>query len=74
MLTFKIEVFQRYEDQTFYQGILRLNGTAILYGDPFTDRDDCRRHMMQTAYEMIGDLRRISDSCFEELDKSSSSV
>ena len=74
MLTFKIEVFQRYEDQTFYQGVLRLNGTAILYGDPFTSKDSCREQMMQTAYSMIGDLRRISDSCFEELDKSSSSV
>ena len=69
MLTFKIEVFQHYEDQTFYQGILRLNGTPVLYGDPFTDKDRCREQMMETAYHMMGDLRKISDECFEGMNK-----
>lgn len=69
MLTFKIRVVEKTEDQTFYQGILSLNNTPIMYGDPFNDWKMCYTQMMQMAYTMISDLRRISDDCFDHIDK-----
>ena len=67
MLTFKIEVSHKHDDQTFHRGVLRLNGTPILYGDSFTDKKMCYDQMMQTCYTLINDLKAISDNCWDNL-------
>ena len=67
MLTFKIEVFSHHEDQTFYQGVIRLNNIPILYGHPFTNKKMCYDQMMQTCYTLINDLKLISDDCWDNV-------